>query len=62
GSVAELETQIEIALELEYWDKAVAHGLLEQADHITKMLGKMSHSLKQKTSNPESQIANPNHG
>ena len=60
GSVAELETQIEIATELNFLPKATAEKLLKESLYITNMLGKLSHTLKQKSSNHKAQGTNHN--
>ena len=38
GSCAELETQVEIAYELEYLDETSKNALLEEIDHESRML------------------------
>ena len=38
GSLSELETQIEIAINLHFWDKEVASRLLSKAGEIGRML------------------------
>lgn len=57
GSLAELETQIEIALELQFLDKETTQQLLMNTDKIGKMLRKLTQSLKAK--NPSLQPLAP---
>ena len=39
GSWAEVETQLEIAYEIDYLDDKISNGLLEECQEIGKMLG-----------------------
>ena len=41
GSLAELQTQLEIAHEIEYLDELTANELLEKSETIGKMLGSL---------------------
>ena len=45
GSCAELETQIEIAVELKYMDEQKKPFLLEKLDHESRMLSKLIKKL-----------------
>jgi len=43
GSVAEIETQLEVAERLEYYDKGNYGQLFKLLDEVARMLNKMSH-------------------
>jgi hypothetical protein len=47
GSCAELETQVEVAVELNYLKPAVCEGLMERIDHERRMLRKLISMLSE---------------
>jgi four helix bundle protein len=49
GSLAELETQLVIALQLKYVDNAALDPVLDKCDELGKMLRALQKSLKAKT-------------
>jgi len=51
GSLAELETQLHLAIELEYARADVAHDLSAQSDKLGKQLRSLVKSLRQRISN-----------
>src|SRR5208283_4078453 len=59
GSLYELQTQVELAIDLEYLDKEEGRQLMEQGSEVARVLNGLLKSLGSGTAGREASLANP---